>query len=354
MKNKKPSLQTKAVDRILIDMIKDVTSKGNSTVLILDQYTTSIMSYYVTMSQLLNSGIFSVEPLNANRKSFSTFSVIYFISPTKESAELVIGDFDNKIGPLYNDVHLFFPFRILDSIMEIYANEKIASRIMMMKELNLAFFSNENIFSLRLPDALQTFAYQSSNLSSERKNKLFEIKNKLMTVFASMKEYPYIQYQNTQISVELADLLKGELNELQEQKLLNKERKTICLIVDRSIDLVSPVLHDYSYQSMIYDFFKVNENDCLDWSNEKIIAHKLDEKDELWTKYKHMHLGYVLSEIKADTQKYIESDKSKNAEKNLDDFDKMRKALENRSENQSRTNNLNTHLKLCYKLKTVS
>ena len=355
MNKKTPSLQAKAIDRILVDMIKSTNNLSNDafTVLIIDKYTTPIISSYITMSELLNSGIFSVEPLDANRKSFASFNAIYFVSPSQESCKKIVEDFADQNNPKYNNVHLFFPFRILDSVIEIFADKNIAFRIKSMKELNLAFFSNENIFSISQSDALQTFSFQSSNLSNERRKKLTEIKNKMMTVFASMKEYPFIQYQNNQICSDLADLLKGDLNELSELKVLNKERNTICLIVDRSIDLTTPVLHDFSYKSMVYDLFNVDENDILNSPSEKIEGHKLDEKDEYWVKYKNMHLGYVLRQVKVDLQEYLDSDLSKTSDKNLDDFDKMRKALENRTANKDKSNRIGVHLKICEKLQKL-
>lgn len=354
MKKKTPSLQTKSITRIIEDMINSVDN-SSFTILVLDNYTTQILSYYITMSELLNSGIFSVESLELKRQSFPNFNVIYFVKPTKESIDKIVNDFKDEKNPMYNEIHLFFPYRITYTVLNILVSNTLSFRIKTIKELNLSFFCNENIFSLRIKSCLNLFILNNSN-SKDLYTKLNDIKNHLMTVFASMKEYPYIQYYNSSICNQLVDLLKNELNQLNELKLLNKERKSICLIVDRSIDMVAPILHDYSYKSLLYDFLKVDENDViLPIKNyPKLENCKLDENDDFWMKYKNCHVGEVLEVIKEETKIYLEEDKSKLSDKNLNDFNNLRKALENRSANQKKVKYLNNHLLICEILSTVS
>ena len=351
------TIKSKVMDRLLLDMIENVKTEFKDSpfiVLIVDDYTTKLLSSYLTMSELLRTGIFSIEPLNLTRQSFSNYQAIYFISPTRENLEKVVKEYEDLSKPQYGHIHLFFPYRILDSVMEVLANENIAFRIKSMRELNVAFFANEDNFSIREENSLQLFAYNSNSFNIERKKMLSNIKNKVMTLFASMKEYPYIQYQNTVLCRELADLLNGDLNELNEFKLLKKERNTICLLLDRSFDIITPLLHDYTYRSLIYDFFEVNENNALSIPSEQIVNYKLDEEDFIWSKYKNRHIGEVLKNISDDLDEFLKSDLSKAQNKNLENFDEMIDAIKGNNEYTTRVKQLKTHLKICNKIQKVN
>lgn len=72
--------------------------------------------------------VFQLERLELIRKDYPSIPAIYFISPTKESIEKLIQDFEDK--PMYATVHLFFSTRLPDDLMEVLAkSEGLAYRI---------------------------------------------------------------------------------------------------------------------------------------------------------------------------------------------------------------------------------
>lgn len=349
------NLKTRAVSRIILDMIETVKQKDSDSsfiILVLDEYTTKILSFYLTMSEVLNLGIFNIEPLNIKRKAYPTYSVIYFISPCRESCELLSNDFIDNNDPKYGNVHIFFSSRLLDTQLNILVNDKLAWRVRSLKELNVSFFATQNCFDLRVP-SLQMFALSSNNFNDERSLILHHLKDKLLTVMVSLKEFPYIQYQGTKLCEELASKVNASLNELNELKLLKPERKSICLILDRTVDMVTPVLHDYSYKALIYDFFDVDENSFLSIPSEDIKDHKLDDKDTIWSKYKNCHIGEVLKNIQDDVDEFKKSDLAQQDQNNLDNFDDMIKAVQGVKGYREKHKQLNIHLKLCNKILKV-
>lgn len=356
--NSKFSIRSRATDRLILDMIETVKNSNENRspfiVLVLDEFTTKILSSYVSMSELLRLGIFSVEDINKLRKSYPNYSVIYFLSSTKQSCELVVSDFSDASNPKYGDVHLFFAFRLLNTLMEILVHENLGFRVKTFKELNLAFFSSASQACLRSEEAIQLFSLQSSNSTGERNKICNSIKERVVTLFASMKEYPYIQYQNTKICSDFAQLLNGDLFDLFDSKYLNSERKTVCLILDRSFDLATPVLHDYSYRCLVHDFFNLNEENCLSLPSEKIEFYKLDEGDQIWCKYKNTHIGEVFNSISDDSSELMNSDLSKAKNSNLENFEQMIEAVKGRNEYKDKYNKIKTHLTLCNKIMNVS
>lgn len=350
------TLKHKAISRLLLDMIegtRQANRKSPFFILILDDFTIKILSSYLKMSTVLNNGIFSVESLDKQRKDYPTYAAIYFISPSKKSCQQLVDDF--KQSPKYGSVHIFFSSRILDSVMSILAEKQLAPRIQTLKEINLAFFSIGNLFDLRMKPGLEIFVCRSNHYNSQRRQIISTIKERLSTVFASMKEYPYIQYQSTSLfATELAQLLNADLSALSELKLLNPKRNSICLIVDRSYDPVTPLLHDYSYRAIVHDLFDVNEEGVLSIPSEKIDNYALDEADTLWSKYQYEHISEVFEGITNDLDEFKKSDQAKAQKSNLDTFDEMINALEGISGYRDKTKQFGTHLKICDKLMKVT
>lgn len=350
------NLKSKAIRRLVLDMIETVKQKDKDStffILVLDDFTTKILSFYLTMSDVLNLGIFAIEYLGKKRKTYPTYSVIYFLEPCKQSCELVNQDFTNPNDPHYGNVHIYFTSRVLDSQLSLLVSQNLAYKVKSLIELNIAFFAKNNIFDIR-NQSLTIFETQSIEYNSERRVLLGQIKDKLMTVIVSMKEFPYIQYQDTKLCSELASLVNASLHELNDKKLLKPERKSICLIVDRSVDLVSPLLHDYSYRSLIYDFFDVDNEGILNLPSEDIKGYKLDENDVIWNKYKNSHIAEVLKSIQIDVEEFNSHDLAQKQNTNLENFDDMIKVVQGVKGYREMHKQLNLHLKLCNKILKVS
>ena len=351
-----PNLKNKAISRITLDMIETVKQKDQETpfiILVVDEYTTKLLSFYLTMSDILNRGIFNLENLHLKRKSYPNYSVIYFVSPCKESIEAIVNDFKVRNDPTYGNVHIYFSSRVLDTYLSMLANENLAYKIKSIKELNVSFFSKNNLYDFRIPNSMQIFALQGNNFNKQRRIFLNKLKDDLMTVIVSMKEFPYIQYQNSNLCSEFASMVNGNLHELEELKLLNNKRNSILLILDRSFDVVTPVLHDYSYKSIIYDFFQVNSDGFLTVPSEDINNHKLDEKDEIWMKYKNCHISDIFKNICEDVESFKNSDLAKGNTGNLDNFEDMIRAVQGVTGYREKHKQLNIHLKLCTKIMKV-
>lgn len=65
-----------------------------------------------------------------------------------------------------------------------------------------------------------------------------------------------------------------------------------CLILDRTIDAVSPVIHEWTYEAMAYDLLPLKNNIYQRPSNTGEPTDILiDENDALWKELRHMHIA---------------------------------------------------------------
>jgi len=79
------------------------------------------------------------------------------------------------------------------------------------------------------------------------------------------------------------------------------------LILDRSVDLISPVIHDYYYQNIVYDVIKdIGDNGKVKADNRVVF---LNEKDEMWMRFRYRHLAYVMNKSNQEVQQVIKDSK---------------------------------------------
>ena len=334
------SLRYLTTNRMIDDLIENSLqlAQDSFTLIIVDSYSAKLLSNYLTMTDILNKGIFSVESIYNTRQNFPNYNAIYFISPTENSINLLKKDFLNK--PKYKQILIYFTHKIEENIFNLLIINNIIKRTILCKELNLSFFIKENnVFDFNFESGLKIFTLDDIN----KENLIKSISYRLFSVCSTLKFFPYIQYQNnSKLCCRLCEILENLLQEFGRTK--NLQRNGILLLTDRTYDPMTPLLHDYVYEPLVYDLFsdKINKNDEIDVNfeneaqNNNIINTnsnenkkvkkilKLSDKYELWNSYKLLHFAHVLEKISEDIENFQASDlskvKKKNDSVNLDDM----------------------------------
>jgi syntaxin-binding protein 1 len=102
---------------------------------------------------------------------------------------------------------------------------------------------------------------------------------------------------------------KKTLGQLKSWKPNESRERGTLLIVDRSIDAVAPLMHEYTFQAMTNDLLKVKGELCYLKSEEKENANRseeeekaasalvLSEDDDLWVDFRHKHIGEVMHTV---------------------------------------------------------
>ena len=100
-----------------------------SCLLIIDNETSKILSSFLSLSDLLNTGIFSVENIIKSRIPFPKSQAIYMIYPNEENCNIIINDFKNIEKPLYKKINIYFMESIEENVLDILVNKNIINRI---------------------------------------------------------------------------------------------------------------------------------------------------------------------------------------------------------------------------------
>jgi syntaxin-binding protein 1 len=85
-------------------------------------------------------------------------------------------------------------------------------------------------------------------------------------------------------------------------------------IVDRSMDLVAPFIHEFTYQAMAHDLLPIVEGDKITYKavvnegkpNEEEKDLEISEKDKLWVENRHRHMKDTIEKLMGDFQRFID------------------------------------------------
>ena len=339
----KLTLKSQCDSLILTNMIEETLKKNkisNRAILLLDKKASKILSSFVTMTDCLNRGLYSIESLLKSRKSFPNLSAIYLIFPCQESIDLIIKDIKNK---LYKKYYIFFIGNIKENLIEKFLKKNIVNKIKNFKEICINFSCFDNmIYQFNYFDNFNSFfMLMNKNKKKNYKDKIELISERLFNIIKVMNINPNIVYFNLDNNCkEIANSLWEKLNY---NKKENKIDKNIILITSRLLDLTGPLLFDLSYSNLIYERFKEKSSNKL-----KLNSNFIDlNKDPLYYKYKSMTLPNVLQNLSIDLNNFMKTDTSKiKDKKNLNNLNSMEKVLNNYNDYKYITNSFKVHLKL--------
>eukprot|EP00948_MAST-09A_sp_MAST-9A-sp1_P003594 g3594.t1 len=403
-----------AVKTAFTEMIAS-TKANNMLVLLLDPRTTGIISSGMKMYDILEHGIALVENLHLRRQPLPEMQALYFVEPTEDNVKRIVEDFTKtkERSKMYSCAHIFFsrplpsdPSKLLN-LIKACANLRV--NIKNFAEQNIDFLTvEENLASFNFPNAFHTFFANLNESQPERFQFLREQKalkdqivDCLITLCYSLHENPEVRYYKRpmvateqvalphRIAKDFAEKYKAKLDSEKDKfwyhgqenlgggstssyNKVGKERATL-LVLDRTKDNLAPLIHELSYQCLVYDLLNVDrqrysyETEVDDEraakgnptggataaaatsSARKTIVKTvlLNEDDSVYGEIRHKHYIDFLDSLHRKVKAW-----SKGKTGSLESVEEMKKAMMNFSERQELKSKLYLHVSVAQKIKS--
>ena len=276
--------------------------------------------------------------------------IIYIIPPKKECLEIIDkhiegnnkkSDDDKEEGRKSIEYHIIF-FPKINLECENYLKDSYNYACFNKHNLNMDIYPlDHEILSLELNQSFHEL-YATNNYNS-----IFLLNRAIIkyeTVFGKIK---YKYYLGT-----LGKKLKDLLEEEEKNVNLDEDQSTLaCVFLDRSIDMITPLITNNVYEALLDDNFSINLNEInvpvkmldINSKNNSIQTIDLSKNDKFYTKIK----DYGFNQIRAylplrlqEQNKIIEESK-----KRTSDLVKIQEDLKNfvkvKEERSSLTNHIN-------------
>ncbi|KIW87991.1 uncharacterized protein Z519_11576 [Cladophialophora bantiana CBS 173.52] len=310
---------------IILDTIR-ATSGRDWKVLILDEQSKRVVYNVCKEDDILNANITNIELLEDRRQTLSDTDAIYLLSPLPHIVESLKADLSRK---RYRRAHLIWTSQLPRNLGEdLFRSESRAKLIVESRTLNIEYFPREcNLVSFREPWSFHVLFHPACD--SLVKNHLDSITQKIVSICVSLGEYPLIRFYKPRehqrhaadvlcyhlasfVQSALDDYARDQRNDFPPQNPANRPR-AVLLITDRSMDLMSPFVHELTYQAMAMDLLPIRDDeDKITYRNvirrgqpdqeEKDV--EITEKDSLWVDHRHMHMKDLLVQLSEQFKKF--------------------------------------------------
>ncbi|EAY09190.1 Sec1 family protein [Trichomonas vaginalis G3] len=340
---------------VFINAITKIKSenKGFKFILVVDTMTLPAISALISTTELIEHNVILTELYEKKREPFPMYQAIYLLHPCVDIKQF-IADFSDKT-PLYAAAHLLFTYTCLPSTMSaLESHPEVVNHILTFLDLWIHYQPTQpGVFMVPSPRAYK-FLY-SPNSPVDFNAISDEINYGLISFFLTIKAIPSIAYPKSMDKIKrfctkFNDQLMGVTRELDDGgRSLNKDN-TLLLIIPRGADPITPLLHRFTYQSMIYENFPV-ENDCVylkEGDPNSVVALNPYE-DKIFNDYCYKHFQKFieirdLSSQVTQTHKII-------TDPNIDKTSqKYAEAMKRYIRDQSYATTVSNHLDICIRL----
>ncbi|XP_020581596.1 SNARE-interacting protein KEULE-like [Phalaenopsis equestris] len=370
-------------DRLLHEMLRATRAKDSKTrwkVLIMDKLTVKIMSCSCKMANITYEGISLVEDIYKRRQPMPSMDAIYFIQPTRENVVMFLSDMSGR-SPLYKRAFVFFSSPISKELVNhIKSDASVRPRLSTLSEMNLEYFAIDSQgFISDHERALEELFGDTAEISLAHNATLQTIATRIATVFASLKEFPYVRYRAAKSSLDASTMTS--VRDLIPTKLaaivwhcLAKYRSSIpdfpqtetceLLILDRSVDQIAPIIHEWTYDAMCHDLLNMDGNKFVhevpskagSTSEKKEVL--LEDHDPIWVELRHAHIADASERLHDKMTNFISRNKAAQihhgsrdgGELSTRDLQKMVQALPQYSE---QIDKLSLHVEIAGKINKV-
>ncbi|KAK4103613.1 Sec1-like protein [Parathielavia hyrcaniae] len=309
--------------KAIIDAIRRI-APNDWKVLVVDETAKRIIDSSVVEDEILNHNIANIERMEERREVNPDMDAIYILSPQPHIVDCLLADFERR---RYRRAFIIWTGSLPDPLQRRLdgARRQMAAPPTMLlvdfypRESHLVVFQDPSSFLvLYNPTCNDLVARHLRTLAS-----------KIASICVTLQEFPKIRYyQPAEHNRHEARVLCAHLARFVQQELDGYQQwdrnfpppsqrpQSVLLITDRSMDLMAPLLHEFTYQAMAHDLlpikdredgkatFRMAPDEGTADAQEKDM--ELTEKDTVWVNNRHQHMKDTIDKLMSDFQKFID------------------------------------------------
>lgn len=296
--------------RLYIDKMIEESGPGMK-VLMMDRETTTIVSVVYAQSEILLKEVYLFERIDlVGGDAMKHLKCIVFLRPTKENIELLVRELKS---PRYGQYYIYFSNTVNRADVKLLAEADDQESVQEVREFYGDYVAlAPHLFSFNLTGCFQGRGWNRSALERTVPG--------IVAVLLSLHKCPAIRYQgNSEVARRLAEGVSQMMT--REAKLFDF-RKTqvppLLLVLDRKSDVVTPLLNQWTYQAMVHELLKINNN-RVNLSQVPGLSRDLqdivlsEDNDEFYANNMYRNFGEICSNIKGFMEEFQK--KTKNNEK---------------------------------------
>ncbi|KAF0271992.1 hypothetical protein FOG51_03373 [Hanseniaspora uvarum] len=324
----------------IIKIIDDIKTFNNLKFLIIDKDVQEIFDHIFpkdhnnTHNNTLLKHVIHYDLIDdVKRQGEHPIECIYLLKPTKYNIKIMNSDF-SQFPTKYKKCHIRFLPGLTTSLKRFLdSQDRLPYFIESFRECKLSniIVQNHCFKSLNLSQAFQVI-YNKECLDAVE-SYINYIVESLISICVITNEYPIIRYYKPSehqqekynfknVSKLVAEKLQVDLDNYARMNhdflnLNSSRQRSIMVICDRTLDLISPLIHDFSYESLVYneiqnkDVFN-NETDVFNYKVENETGDFDDKSsiirdiyDAIWTELKYLHIIEAKDVINKKIEKLI-------------------------------------------------
>ncbi|RJE20348.1 sec1 family [Aspergillus sclerotialis] len=332
-------------------------------VLVVDEESRKLINNATSEDDILNLNVTNVEQIEHRRPTNADMDALYILSPLPHIVDCLMADLERK---RYRKSYVVWTsFLDPQQRTRINRSQMVQDQIVEKRVLNINYFPKESrLVTFRDPWSFPVLFHPACNHLIRAH--LEDIAQKVVSLCASLGEYPIIRYYKPRAPTHEASVLCSHLarfiqNEIDQFAQFQQgfppqstRPRGILLVVDRSMDLVAPLLHEFTYQAMVHDLLPVKDGDKVTYRTvlnegthkQETKEMEITELDKVWVEYRHLHMKDVLGKLGEDFAKFRAANPQFAEENDKANVDTIKEMLGGLTEFQAGRDSYTLHLNM--------
>ncbi|KAG6812785.1 hypothetical protein H0H92_000557 [Tricholoma furcatifolium] len=357
-----------------LEAIRSVNPPGKWKILVVDDHSQKLLGSVLKQFDILEENVTLIESINHIREPQTGFEAIYLLMPTSQNVERIIKDFSSAVKQ-YAAAHLFFIDQLSEQLLQRLSSSTAGPYLRKAEDIYLNFWATEaQAFSLQDPALFFSLyspprsdpAFKVARVRAEEDLRF--VGTLIANVCIALNEFPYIRYympshhpplgalkphaetrpqpppeNSSRWRTNLArgadarayEAYEGDhatkllaffvQNALEEYKHnypdfakyppsspeASRPRATL-IITDRTMDMLAPFLHEFTYQAMANDLLPIDNGTKYTYKFQPSVGAyedktaTLSDSDSVWTEVRHMHMREAIDKLMADFNKFLQ------------------------------------------------